>query len=395
MKRQVSELSEVAFDMGIRRIVALANNGHSNASLASAAERFGTLPIRLYWFDDGLYVVATETKHSDLLGGRLTHIGDFSIEETAQRLRNCVGGTDDFYRAYYAPGMLTIPDFLFEVGVAPDPHRVRIRVRKDSEPVIERILEAVPGRPAVRSSGALDPRVFDGEVKRWQTLHRVDYQRPLFLQEPDEPFRVIALPDLEALYLQFRANRNQPGRPIRAFLKQARDRIGQLKPTHLILDLRFNGGGDLTTTWRFMRELPELVPSRGRVFVITHQATFSAAIYSFAFAKAADPRRVISVGGHVGDREEFWAEAPGVFRLPNSGMGSPMLSRSMIWLQVVRIRQSVISLVSGCPTRLSESWLPTFRSPTLSRITGKATIRYCEGSSSGFEMRRPTEIADV
>jgi hypothetical protein len=69
-----------------------------------------------------------------------------------------------------------------------------------------------------------------------------------------------------------------------------------------------------------MSDLPNMVPPEGRIFVITHVATFSAGISSVGFVKQAAPRQVIIVGEPNGDRLIFYGE-PRDLTLPNSGIG--------------------------------------------------------------------------
>ncbi|MHC1766448.1 MAG: hypothetical protein AB9869_19460 [Verrucomicrobiia bacterium] len=81
------------------------------------------------------------------------------------------------------------------------------------------------------------------------------------------------------------------------------------KPTHLIVDLRFDSGGNLNTTRDFMQALPTLVPESGRIFAITSGRTFSAGIASLGYLKQAGRDRVVIVGEPIGDELEYWAES--------------------------------------------------------------------------------------
>ena len=85
-----------------------------------------------------------------------------------------------------------------------------------------------------------------------------------------------------------------------------------------VLDLRFNGGGDYTNTLRFTKELPRRIAADGKLFIVTDNATFSAAIVTMARAKHFAGARAVVVGEHVGDRERFWAESGAPLELPNS-----------------------------------------------------------------------------
>ena len=108
------------------------------------------------------------------------------------------------------------------------------------------------------------------------------------------------------MIVELRQNRSTPGYDIDEFQQLVQRELQARKPRHLVLDMRMNGGGDLTTTRSFMQRLPTLV--LGRIFVLTSPWTFSAAISSTGYLEQAAPDRVTIVGEPVGDRLEFWAE---------------------------------------------------------------------------------------
>jgi hypothetical protein len=85
----------------------------------------------------------------------------------------------------------------------------------------------------------------------------------------------------------------------------------------LIVDLRFDGGGDLNTTRPLFEALPGMVPGDGRIFALTSGWTFSAGISSLGYMKAAGGAKVTIVGESIGDRLEFWAEGD-IMELPVS-----------------------------------------------------------------------------
>ncbi len=78
------------------------------------------------------------------------------------------------------------------------------------------------------------------------------------------------------------------------------------RPRHLSLDLRLDGGGDLTQARDFAESLPTLVP--GSLLMLTSPGTFSAAISITGVLKQAAPGRAHIVGQAIGDRLEFFAE---------------------------------------------------------------------------------------
>jgi len=80
------------------------------------------------------------------------------------------------------------------------------------------------------------------------------------------------------------------------------------KPCNLILDQRFNDGGNYMNTYGFAKKLPELIAPTGRIYMLTGPSTFSAGISTTAFIKQAGGARVTILGEPVGDQLQFFSE---------------------------------------------------------------------------------------
>ncbi len=141
---------------------------------------------------------------------------------------------------------------------------------------------------------------------------------PWSVREWPTRFRWREAPELDGVVVDLRQNVDGAGQPIRAFLDSVTRVLTARKPCNIVLDLRFNGGGNLNNTRDFVQSLPAL--ASGKIFVLTSPYTFSAAISTAGYAKQAAPERVRLVGEGVGDRLIVFAEGRPV-DLPNSGIG--------------------------------------------------------------------------
>jgi hypothetical protein len=111
---------------------------------------------------------------------------------------------------------------------------------------------------------------------------------------------------LEAAYIRLDAI---GGSGLGPFLASTLTDLQTKTQSNIILDLRFNMGGDLNQARDFAAALPALAKG-GKLYVITSGRTFSAAISTIGYAKQAAPEKVLIVGEHPGDNLEFWAEGP-------------------------------------------------------------------------------------
>lgn len=316
LEAQVATISEPAFELELARIVALADNGHTHYVLSSISRYYNRVPVRLSAFGDQFAVVRAQQPHADLLGATLQSIDGHPIEELRKAGRALWGGVD-LYRDKFSPNLFESPDLLHASGLAAASGVATYRFVSPSGAVIERALTgeaATDSRPFASPVQMRYPARLTLEDASWQTALSAE-KAPWSLQEGTEPFRWRHAPELQAVVIQFRQNVDGEGHKIADAIKMFQAAIAERKPTHLVLDMRDNGGGNLNQTRDFMQSLPTLVS--GRIFVLTSPLTFSAAISSVGYLKQAGKERVTIVGEPVGDRLMFFAEGRGA-DLPNT-----------------------------------------------------------------------------
>lgn len=295
-------LSDLAFELQLSRVVALADNGHSLLSPRSRINRTNRVGVRLLPLSDGMLVVHATRDHADLLGTTLISIGGVPVERLLAENRALYGGTAAF-RDTYAPYLLESPEQLHALGLVGSAPEAEYRFRRPDGTVVSRTLRGdAAGKAGARSVG--EAFLADQGRPGWRTLVR---QPPWALQEPRVTFRRTTAWRPGVFVFQMRQNHDAPGQAIAAVLDSVRAEIAAARPQHVVLDMRFNGGGDLNLTRGFMQELPALVP--GRIFVLTGPLTFSAGISSIGYLTQAAPDRVTIVGEPAGDRLVFFAES--------------------------------------------------------------------------------------
>ncbi len=312
------ELTPAQFLLGIARTTALADNGHDTWHPDDSAwlpDR--RAPLRFFWFPDALVVARAAKQHEDLLGARVTAIDGHAIDEVFERLRRLVGGPDN-YRRWNLSLFLDRAELLHELGLAATPTELNLSLVLRNGAVTTRRIEMIPQKAAPQ--GTHLPRLFsqppygDESALGWIAAPATA-KDPLYLQEPDRVFRIVELPAIGALYLQLRSHLGTDDEPIEDFMRAARARLGELKSENLIVDLRFDGGGNIDPTVAFFNGLAAAVP--GRIYVIVSRLTFSAGIVAAALIEQSDGDRVVLVGEPVGDRLRFWSEGKRVC-LPDS-----------------------------------------------------------------------------
>ena len=316
---RAGHLTAAEFELGVARMAALADNGHSKVYPDGFRRRHNSLPCLLYHFSDGYYIVRARPACQALLGGRLLGIDGHSTAQIADRMFRYALGPRNHYDQYIAPFYLESPELLHAAGLAAAPDQVTLHVLLQDGTERDATLAADPADPQweerITSDFYLSAEPVPAAGSSWSALLPADAQLPFFLSDFANPFHAMRVGD--ALYVGFRSNQDVKGHPIAAFLATVRQQIATNKPRIIILDLRLDKGGDLTTTADLMSHITTLVPSIKRVFVLTSAWTFSAGISSVALAREHGDEKVTVVGEQVGDRLRFWGEG-GTMTLPNS-----------------------------------------------------------------------------
>ena len=308
------DLDDDAFEVGLAQIVALADNGHSVLVAGPRSGRNRRIAVRLEPFGESFHVLRARGEHSDLLGARLVAIAGRPVDEVRDAARTLFGGTPSL-RDRSVSVIMESPSQLRALGISPDAQAADYTFQTADGRLVERRMTAEDigsNRGTVRRN--FYPEMRNEEVGWVAALPAAS--APWSLRDPSDPFRWREEPAVDGLVVDLRQMLDATDQPIAAFLAEVEATITAVGPRNLVLDLRMNGGGDLTKAREFMQGLPTRVP--GRIFVLTSPWTFSASISSLGYLEQAAPDRVIIVGEEVGDRLMFFAEGGPAF-LPVSG----------------------------------------------------------------------------
>lgn len=311
LEAEAGSMSAAAVQLAVARIAAIAQNGHTMLLPGPWARQFDRIPLRLQPFADGWHVIHAPESMSDLAGALVVSIDGHPTEEIEATFATYLGALET-KRKHWIAFFAESPALLCAAGLTRRSDRIELQLELEDGAKVVRAVKATFDPP---QDGPFDffhrPRL----VRFAQ--ENVRGEMPLYLAEPDRFFRTAPLPELDAAYLQLRANTSQGDEKIEAFVEDALAWLRKAAPRNLIVDLRFDGGGDLTTTRELFETLPGVVPAGGCIFALTSGWTFSAGISSLGYLKMAGGSKVTIVGEPIGDRLEFWAEGD-IVELPVS-----------------------------------------------------------------------------
>ncbi len=307
--QHIDSLSDKKIKLLLSHCVSMANDAHTTVYFGNLRQ----VPLRLYSFSDGLHVIQARKDYSHLLGKKVTAIGDRTIDELITTLQYYKSGNNAWIENI-APYFHSSPDYFEATNITQTSDSLKFTFTEECG---EFSVWLYPEKERTSSNEYSSSRNLS--PKPPQQIDSVEWthvlsaiQPPLYLSQPDDNYQLHHIDSLHTLYLQINHCSSLKG-----LASQIRTRVAQLNIKDIIVDLRFNGGGDYISLADLTRQIPEII--RGRIFIITGKATFSAAICTAARLKYYANGRALIVGQQAGDNLQFWSEGK-IFSLPNSNI---------------------------------------------------------------------------
>jgi hypothetical protein len=296
---RIPTLSDEEITVGIGRIVALANDAHTHAWLGQRP-----LPIVVSWFSDGVFVTAARSDFESTLRCRVLRIGDADIDQALQRAAEIVPneGSASWTRRQ-VPDLLVKTDVLRGLDLIPSSDKARFTLRAPDG--TEKIVEMVPvtaGESQPWKSALSEP------IPEYRKKQRINY----WFEYWEEP---------RALVFQYNTCAEMQDKPFAEFCKELFALADEKHPDKLIVDLRYNEGGNSTVIKPFLHGLTsrEELNQPGKLYVLIGRRTFSSATLNALELSLSGKATLVGepTGGNPSSRFRESMQ----FQLPNSNLG--------------------------------------------------------------------------
>lgn len=303
LKLNIDSISDEQIVVELMKVFGSLGNGH-NLIIPTSPKNgaLKRLPIQLYKFDDGVFIVNAKEKFQQWIGYRVDFIGAEPIEEALKKTNAINARDNNMQTLWLGPYYLELPDVLEGLGIIKNSNQV-IMTLSDSKGVSQEVT-----MNPIYWSFAGFPKLPQLEMET----------QPLFLSKMNDPYWYKFLQD-DTMYIQFNAVTNKENLSLENFNIELRNQITQSRTQNLILDLRHNHGGDGSLLTPLLKTLErfEIMNPQGKVFVIMGRETFSAGHNLLTeITKNTHP---ILVGEPSGSKPNHIGEA-GWFQLPYSGL---------------------------------------------------------------------------
>lgn len=317
---EVPSLTDHAVEIEIARLIAMLGEGHSRLSLPGLPDpmsdvpsltpfkdprlAFHRLPLKLYSFSDGLFVVAATPEYQSLVGGRVLAIADHPTDSVLATVAPLVNRDNDMGIRLIAADYATVPEILVALHLVADPSQVALTVRTTTGMTLTREVAPLPV----------------GAEPTWTTaVERAPVRVPFYLSHPDRNMWIDYVADSRTLWLRINVIGDLPHQSVAAFARVL-DSTARAHPVdRFVIDLRNCHGGN---NQLFRSVLLEIIRHAsldrpGKTFTLIDRGTFSAAVNA-----GSDLERLtntIFVGEPTAGAPSSWGD-PKKITLPLSGL---------------------------------------------------------------------------
>ncbi|TDQ00531.1 hypothetical protein EV186_102392 [Labedaea rhizosphaerae] len=309
----VPRLSDARIVVELTKLVAQLDDGHGFVEVpAGDPELSLLLPVQFSLFPEGLFVVAATPEHQDLLGAEVERFDGREVAEVLDALGPLVNKDNEYGARERIVQVLRRVPILHALDLTHAPDRVTLGLWAPDRRSTDVTLSATPGAWAQRNELPAPPG--------WLSFSDTSTDRPpLYLRNCEAFYWFEHLPEQRAVYFQFNTIRDHPHESIEAFARRLFEFIDRHEIERLVVDLRWNGGGNNMLVRPLLNGLTgsRRINRRGSLFVVIGRRTFSAGQYVATAIEAGTD--AIFVGEPTGSRPNFVGETT-PFRLPHRGI---------------------------------------------------------------------------
>ena len=314
LKEELNALSNEQIAIKVGQLLASLQDGHTEMSILQSGANLNRIPLIMYYYEDGLHIIAAHKSYQDLIGMRVKKIGSLDIDDSVEALKEVMTYDNDYEILHAGPRFLVIPDVLKFLGAIPSSSEATLMLEDETGNEIESKLSSIS--------------LTDYNTGPWDSLYTIEKLEPLmYNKNRDKNYWYEYVDESKTMYFYLGRVNSQKGQSsLKKVISNMFDEIDELKVEKLVVDIRKNSGGNYNKS----RPLVDGIKKRdwlnkeGKVFVLNGRTTFSAAMVTSIFLKRET--ETILVGepsrGHPNkcDNNEYMT-------MPNSGLSIEYTTR--------------------------------------------------------------------
>ena len=273
LRKKVSKLTDNELVLEVIKIMVKVGDGHSWAFPPPDKLDFkNSLPLLLYQFKEGLYVIAGDPKYKELLGNQVIEYAGIPVDRFKAIFDPYIFRDNQMAILVRIPYLLRTPGYLKTLNLIKDAEVIDLKV-KDLKGNVKTV--AVTTDTTQPNIWNILPNP-DSWINFQQTLPG---NLPLYLKDMKTEHWWELMPDKKTVYCQLNKIRNSQNQSFAQFAERLFKFFDSTGAEKLVLDMRWNNGGNTGLILPLINGINshKTINKRGNFFVIIGRRTYSAA----------------------------------------------------------------------------------------------------------------------
>ena len=313
IRSEKESLTDFEIAVKVQQLIAAFGDSHTQIGMGAMVDMERILPLQLYWYADGLFIMGTTPQNAAILGNRIVSVNATPLETVVDSLSTLITVDNQAMLMKSVPAYLCLSQLLGFFGFA-DSDRVELGLKDRDGNATTYVIEPAPLSELGNIVGVKADSVAFCNTNR-NALFAEGYitrDKIYYLQ-----YNRCWNRELESQY----GNKDKEGElpSFREFEDKVLRTLKSEPVDKIIFDMRYNGGGSSAQGTRFIEKLAAYLDGNPGIelYVVVGRDTFSSAILNAMDFKKLT--RAILVGEQTSGKPNHFGEVRG-FRLPASGL---------------------------------------------------------------------------
>lgn len=261
LKASLPRATDAEVVLQLMRIVASAGVAHNSVAIPKGMGFEQRLPLVITEYADSWSIVAAPRAHTALLGARILKLGTLTPAEAVDAVAPFVPHESKVWLRLRAPEYLSLKPVLAHLRLLDAEGRLPLTLQPQAG---DAITVSVP------LSSSEEPLLGFRDA--------LGISPPLYRHNLERLYWHKYLPEHEAVFIQYRACANDRALSFAGFTSALMKELDAKPVRRVILDLRWNGGGDSRIIRPLKNEIARRLSRGWKLYVLIGPATFSSAL---------------------------------------------------------------------------------------------------------------------
>lgn len=312
IKSSSAKLTDIEVAIKLQQLIAGFGDSHTSVNYAQLIDKNKILPLHLYWFSDGLYILHTTQENMEILGHQIVSVNGVPLKTITDSLSTMTTKDNQAIIKNSIPKLLPLAQVLECFGFIKE-QEIKLEIKDLNGIKKTHILKFAEMTKQNRKTYKPDSLAL---CYRNERAFFVDYY-----QTKDNVY-YLQYNKCWSKELELQNGNTQNAEKMPSF-KEFEERVFQTlannKVDKLVFDMRFNGGGNSIQGTEFIEKLAKFLENNSKIklYVVVGRNTFSSAILN-----AMDFKRLtnaVFVGEETSGKPNHFGEVK-KFQLPSSGI---------------------------------------------------------------------------